>query len=97
MQYKKLKAVVRGTTCEGKPFEEKVSFELVPPKDNNHYGTGYYMVVKTAQEKYPNNPLIGYYDVRYKRTTDIEILADRYIKDFYGNNAKEVEKEFVEG
>ena len=29
-----------------------------------------------------------------ERTTDIEILADRWIKSFYGKNAKEVIKEF---
>lgn len=33
-------------------------------------------------------------DVRYERTTDIEILADRWIEGYYGENAKDIIKQF---
>lgn len=33
-------------------------------------------------------------DVRYERTTDIEILADRWIKSYYGENAQDIIKQF---
>lgn len=81
-----MKATVSGTTCEGVPFTEALEFTMVPPSDNNHYGTGYYMTVKTPFQTH----LI---DVRYERTTDIEILADRWIEGWYGKNAQEVVKE----
>lgn len=81
-----MKATVSGTTCEGKPFTEPLVFTMVPPSDSNHYGTGYYMTVKTPAQTH----LI---DVRYERTTDVEILADRWIKNWYGKNAQEVIKE----
>lgn len=58
-----------------------------PPTDNKHYGTGCYMTVKTSTQTL----LI---DVRYERTTDIEILADRWIKGYYGENAKDIIKQF---
>lgn len=58
-----------------------------PPTDNKHYGTGYYMTVKTSTQTL----LI---DVRYERTTDIEILADRWIKGYYGENVQDIIKQF---
>jgi hypothetical protein len=87
MKYNTMKATVSGTTCEGEAFCENILFTMIPPSDSNHYGTGYYMTVKTPSQTH----LI---DVRYERTTDIEILADRWIKNWYGQNAKEVVKEF---
>lgn len=93
MKYGKMFATVRGTTCEGEAFTEEIEFTLIPPKDNNHYGTGFYMNVERQTKDYPK-PMVDYVDVRYERTTDIEILADRWIKGYYGANAKEVEKTF---
>lgn len=80
-----LTAIIEGTTCEGVQFKEEAKFELIPPKDGNHYGTGYYMVVNIG----PHNK--QYIDVRYERTTDIEELARRFIKSYYGNNFTEYE------
>ena len=82
-----MKAIVSGTTCEGEAFTVTCDFTMIPPKDSNHYGTGYYMMVLLPGDKH-------YVDVRYERTTDIEILADRWIQNFFGKNAKEVIKEF---
>lgn len=90
MKYKTMKATVSGTTCDNEPFTEEVVFTMIPPSDPNHYGTGYYMSVKMPYKK-------DYVDVRYERTTDVEILADRWIKNWYGKNAHKVIKEFVEG
>lgn len=80
-----LTAIIEGTTCEGVQFKEEAKFELIPPKDDNHYGTGYYMLVNIG----PNNR--QYIDVRYERTTDIYKLAELFIKSYYGKNCKEYE------
>jgi hypothetical protein len=72
-------AIVNGE-CMGENFSEEVKFELIPPKDGNHYGTGYYMVVNIGSHNKQ------YVDVRYEKTTDIEELADRFIKSYYGGN-----------
>lgn len=87
MEHKNMKAIVKGTTCAGKPFTTSLEFTMIPPEDSNHYGTGYYMTVETPVETY----LV---DVRYERTTDVEILADRWMKNWYGQNAKEIIKQF---
>lgn len=89
MIYNKMNATVTGTTCDGEDFTEELQFKMIPPNENeSYYGTGYYMIVKMS--------LSGerYCDVRYECTTDIEILADRFIKNWYGNNAKEIIKRF---
>jgi len=87
MKHNTMKATVSGATCEGVPFTEALEFTMLPPDDNNHYGTGYYMTVKTPTQTH----LI---DVRYERTTDVEILAERWIENWYGKNAQEVIKQF---
>jgi hypothetical protein len=78
-----MNAHISGTDCEGEAFRETIVFTLIPPSDSNHYGTGYHMRVNTPVHKH-------YVDVRYERTTDIKILADRWIKNYYGQNAREV-------
>ena len=87
-KYSKMKATISGMTCDGENFIEEILFEMLPPENSNHYGTGYYMSVKMQKQRL-------YIDVRYEKTTDVEILADRWIKSYFGNNAKEVVKEFV--
>jgi hypothetical protein len=82
-----MKATISGFTCDNEAFTTTCEFTLVPPADSNHYGTGYYMTVK--QDGFTH--LI---DVRYERTTDIEVLADRWIQNYFGKNAREVTKEF---
>lgn len=83
-----MKATVSGVTQFGEEFTTPVEFTLIPPAENEpHYGTGYYMTVKLPSD----TKLI---DVRYERTTDIEILADRFIRNYFGANAHEVTKEF---
>ena len=87
MKHNTMKATVSGFNCNNEAFTVICDFEMIPPADSNHYGTGYYMLVKMPGDK----QLI---DVRYDRTTDIEILADRWIKNYFGKNAREVIKEF---
>lgn len=89
MNYNIMKATVKGTNCESEPFTESLTFTLCPPTDNKYYSTGYYMQVTMPTQKM-------LFDVRYEKTTDIEILADRWIKHWYGKNAQEVLKEFPE-
>ena len=92
MKYNTMKATVKGTTCDNEPFTENLEFTMVPPADSNHYGTGYYMTVKASSDNFPARTDL--LDVRYERTTDVEILADRDIENYYGKNAQEVTKEF---
>lgn len=83
-----MKATVSGVDQFGKEFTTPIEFTLVPPAENEpHYGTGYYMTVKLPGD----TKLI---DVRYERTTDIEILVDRFIRNYFGSNAHEVTKAF---
>lgn len=82
-----MKATVSGFNCSNEAFTEDLVFTLLPPDTPDHYGTGYYMVVKTPSDEH----LV---DVRYERTTDVSELADRWIQGWYGKNAREVKKEF---
>ena len=90
MRYDKLEATVSGKTSEGEEFTEELTFKMLPPKDSNHYGTGYYMAVEMSLS---GHQLI---DARYERTTDVEILADRFIRTWYGDNTREITKRFPE-
>lgn len=88
-----MNATVKGHACNGKEFEDTLNFVMLPPKEGEkHYGTGYYMLVEQMNAELP--PQKHYVDVRYERTTDVEILADRWIKNFYGKNAEDIRKEF---
>lgn len=89
MMYDTIFAKVTGKTCDGEDFTEELKFHLIPPTTKSYYGTGYYMRVEML--------LSGAHqleDVRYAKTTDIEILADRFIRGWYGDNAKDVVKWF---
>ena len=84
-----LKAVVIGKDNDGKMFSEMLDFHLMPPrKEEDYYGIGYMMSIKTKRR-------VDYMDVRYQRTTDIEILAERWVEAVYGKNA-EVLVKFVD-
>lgn len=83
MKHNIIKATISGFNCENEPFTETCKFEMVPPSDSTHYGTGYYMMVNMPSGK-------DYIDVRYERTTDVKTLAASWIKDFYGKNAREI-------
>ena len=95
MRYDTMFAKVSGTTCEGEKFTERLTFHLIPPDEGQaHYGTGYYM--RVTGKGLPWGRQLE--DVRYAKTTDIEILADRWIAGWYGKNAEDVIKQFpVEG
>lgn len=90
-KYEKMFATVSGTTCEGEAFTEELVFTMLPPvKGSSYYGTGYYMSVDMSMS---GHQLV---DVRYERTTDVEILADRFIHNWYGPNAHDIAKQFPE-
>ena len=91
MKYLNMSATVHGHDCSGKEFTDALTFTLLPPEDSQHYGTGYYMRVSQHNPDFNNKHLV---DVRYERTTDIEILADRWIENYYGCNAEDICKEF---
>lgn len=86
--YDKMKATVKGRTEEGENFVTPIEFKILRPDEKKeYYGNGCYMRVKLPHE----SKLI---DIRYLGVTDIEILADRWIKSWFGDNAEEVEKQF---
>lgn len=86
----KMMVTVRGTNVRGKAFEDKLEFTLLPPKEGTHYyGNGYYMEVKLPGDR-------KHIDIRYAGAVDIERHAEDFIKGFYGDNAKEVIKNFEE-
>lgn len=90
MSYLTMNATVKGRGYSGKEFEDRLEFILIPP-EGEHYGTGYYMRVIQSNPEFENKHLV---DVRYERTTDIETLADRWIENYYGKNAEDVQKQF---
>lgn len=93
MMYGTMNATVKGHACDGREFEDTLKFVMCPPKEGEkYYGTGYYMVVEQRSNEYPMQKHCV--DVRYECTTDVEILADRWIKNFYGKNAEDIRKEF---
>ena len=82
------KYLVKGHSNFGEEFEIELTFTMYKVKEND-YGTGYYILMEgAATENYP--PFRQSYDVRYQRTTDIDVLADRVIETYYGENAEEV-------
>lgn len=87
MKNTKMIATVKGHDCIGDAFETNVTFTMLPPKERSFYGTGFYMLVELGSDS-------QYVDVRYEKTTDVEILADRWIKNYFGTNAEEVSKLF---
>ena len=88
-KYEKMFATVSGKTCDGEDFTEELEFKMLPPEaGSRHYGTGYYMAVDMSLS---GKQLL---DVRYERTTDIEKLADLFIRSWYGDNARSVSKKF---
>ena len=82
---------VKGIDCSGNAFTQENLFTLHRPKEGeSYYGTGCYMsVVQTSEEYGKQDHLV---DVRYRRTTDLEKLADEWIADFFGKNAREIIK-----
>lgn len=85
---KTAKYLVKGFSNNVGEFEEELLFTLSFPKENeSHYGTGCYMGVE-----WKNSHNRQSYDVRYERTTDIDVLAKRIIESYYGKNAKDVIK-----
>ncbi len=98
MIYTKMRATVKGTTCEGEPFTDEIKFTLVPPNEGEmYYGTGCYMRVETTSTiETSMSKNVQFYDVRYERTTNVEVLADRIMKSLYGKNAEEIRTQFDE-
>ena len=93
-----MRATVKGTTCEGEPFTDEIKFTLIPPNDEEmYYGTGCYMRVETTStiETFISKK-VQFYDVRYERTADVEVLADRIMESLYGKNAEEITTQFDE-
>lgn len=77
----KLVGIVDGV-CEGKAFTEEMNFELTK-SGAFKYGNGLMMIVN--RPKWGTSEAV---DVRYEKTTDLKILAEKWIKSFFGKNLK---------
>lgn len=87
MDTNKMKAQVT-CTVDGKEVVEELEFTVIPPdKSKDYYGTGCYMTVKTPYD-------VKLIDVRYEVDTDVEILADRWMKNWYGDRATNIKRWF---
>lgn len=85
-----MSAIVKGQTEDGEYFEIYIDFKILRPNEaETYYGNGCYMRVRLPHD-------VKLIDIRYSETTDVEILADRWIKYWFGNNAEEVEKQFAQ-
>lgn len=81
---KQVNAIVKGRTERGKQFMVNIEFEIIKPKKgDSYYGNGCYMIVNVGENEY-------IIDTRYAGTNDVKELAIRWIKGWYGDNAKEV-------
>lgn len=78
-----MKATVRGTTERGKDFLTEIDFVLHEPEREGYYGTGCYLTAEINGDTF-------IVDVRYEKTTCIKTLAERWIANYFGGNARQV-------
>lgn len=82
-----MNVIVRGVSWKKNDFETALKFILIPPTEGSqYYGTGCYMLVENASTGIE----VDYVDVRYTRTHDIRVLAERWVKWYYGKNLREI-------
>ncbi len=58
----------------------------IPPKEGTQYnGTGYYLsAVPVKRNGKPDEDAAIHWDMRYAETTDIQTMADYWVRDYYG-------------
>ena len=58
----------------------------IPPKEGTQYnGTGYYLsAVPMKKNGRPDEDAAIHWDMRYAETTDIQVMADYWVRDYYG-------------
>lgn len=78
-----LKIIVNGIS-EGENFTTDLMFTLIPPKEKTFYGNGYYMKVDIKGNTF------AWVNVRYSGKPDIKKLANQWIENYFGENAKEI-------
>ena len=81
---KALVVVVNGVSM-GKAFAEEIKFEL-EASEAFKYGNGLMLIVN--RPKWGETEAV---DVRYSKTKDIKVLADTWLKNFFGENLKSYE------
>ena len=81
---KALAVVVNGVSM-GKAFTEEIKFEL-EASEAFKYGNGLMLIVH--RPKWGETEAV---DVRYSKTKDIKVLADTWLKNFFGENLKSYE------
>lgn len=58
---------------------------IPPKKGTDYYGTGYYiMAVPLKKNGRPDQDAAIRWDMRYAETTDIQVMADYWVRDYYG-------------
>ena len=66
----------------------------IPPKEGtSYYGTGYYLsAVPLKKNGTPDEDASVHWDMRYAGTKDIRVMADYWVRDYYGGTyTKKVE------
>ena len=69
----------------------------IPPKEGTqYYGTGYYITaVPLKKNGTPDEEASVYWDMRYAETTDIDTMADYWVRDYYGGTYTKKVKYYV--
>ena len=69
----------------------------IPPKEGTQYnGTGYYLnAVPLKKNGKPDEDAAIHWDMRYAETTDIQVMADYWVRDYYGGSYTKKVKYYV--
>ena len=71
--------------------------QAIPPEEGStYYGTGYHInAIPIKDNGEPDENAAIYWDMRYAGTTDINELADIWVKDYYKGTIKKTVKYYV--
>lgn len=87
-----------------RPMENSKKFKVtewlltaIPPKEGTeYYGTGYYLTaVPFKKDGTPDEEAAVHWDMRYEETTDIQVMADYWVRDYYGGTYTKTTKYYV--
>ena len=69
----------------------------IPPKEGtSYYGTGYYLsAVPLKKNGKPDEDAAVHWDMRYAETRDIQVMADYWVRDYYGGTYTKKVKYYV--
>ena len=69
---------------------------IPPKKGTKYYGTGYYLsAVPLKKNGTPDEDAAIHWDMRYAATKDIQVMADYWVRDYYGGSYTKKVKYYV--